>query len=259
MAQHTPVGVMTPILDPAMLQELETAAALLEPSKPTEPLRWAFERFGDKIVIATGFGAEGMALLDMAIRVNPRPNIFFIDTNFLFAETYELRRRVQQRYGIEIKAHRTPLTPEAQEQQHGPELWARDPDLCCRIRKLEPLGEALKGYDAWITAIRRDQSVTRSTARVVEWDHRWNLVKVNPLVAFSKRDLWAYIVKNDVPYNPLHDAGYPSIGCTNCTRAVGAGEDERAGRWSGHQKTECGLHGGATPVGLPVLGGVPLA
>jgi phosphoadenosine phosphosulfate reductase len=221
---------------------VSAVADSLERAAPQETIRWAFDAFKDGLVIATGFGVEGMALIDMAVKINPSPRVFFLDTDFLFPETYILRRRIEDRYGIEIEAFRSELTPDAQEQQYGPALWSRDPDLCCRLRKLEPLREALSGRKAWMTAIRRDQTAARTSSRAVEWDYLWRLVKVNPLVRWSKRDVWDYVAKNDVPYNPLHDQGYPSLGCTHCTRAVRAGEDERAGRWPGLQKTECGLH-----------------
>ncbi|HEX8089175.1 MAG TPA: phosphoadenylyl-sulfate reductase [Blastocatellia bacterium] len=223
---------------------IESASVRLESSPPEEVLRWAFKEFEDRISIATGFGLEGVALIDLAVKINPHADIFFLDTSFLFPETYLLRRRLEDRYRIEIRGLRTEMTPEAQEQSFGPRLWSTDPDLCCRLRKLEPLREGLSGRAAWMTAIRRDQTAARSASRVVEWDHQWGLVKVNPLVGWSKSDVWSYVRKNDVPYNPLHEQGYPSIGCTHCTRAVREGEDERAGRWSGFAKTECGLHGG---------------
>jgi phosphoadenosine phosphosulfate reductase len=245
--------------DSDSLAEIAAAGDRLERSTPQEILRWAFEEFADRLTIATGFGAEGMALIEMAVKIDPNPNVFFIDTGFLFPETYELRRRIEERYGLEIKAFQTELSPGDQDQHYGPRLWASDPDLCCRIRKLEPLGDALRGRSAWVTAIRRDQAASRASSRVIEWDYKWRLVKVNPLVRWTKRDVWSYIAKNDVPYNPLHDEGYPSIGCTHCTRAVRDGEDDRAGRWAGHQKTECGLHGGRAPVSLPVLGTGPVA
>lgn len=229
---------------------LRSVADRLDLAEPHETLAWAFEEFGDKAAIATGFGVDGMALVDMAVRINPSPNIFFIDTGFLFRETYDLKRRVEERYGIAIRAVRTGLTPEMQAQFYGSELWARNPDLCCELRKLEPLRVALNGLDAWITAIRRDQTETRSVARAVEWDERWSLTKVNPLVGWTRRDVWKYVLRNGVPYNPLHDKGYPSIGCTHCTRAVGSEEGERAGRWPGLGKTECGLHAPAQLVTL---------
>jgi len=230
------------------LSRITAMAERLEEASPQEILIEAFNEFGDGVAIATGFGVEGAALIDMAVQINPRPNIFFLDTGFLFPETYELRRRMEDRYQIEIRAVQTAITPEVQDEMFGPRLWSRDPDLCCRLRKLEPLKEALHNLDAWITAIRREQTPARATARAAEWDFRWQRVKINPLVRWTKRDVWDYIAKHDVPYNPLHDAGYPSIGCTHCTRAVGAGESERAGRWAGHVKIECGLHGDAPKV-----------
>jgi phosophoadenylyl-sulfate reductase (thioredoxin) len=235
-------------LEYSPLKRIEAMAVRLEEASPQEVLLEAFNEFGDGVAIATGFGAEGAALIDMAVKINPQPNIFFLDTGFLFPETYELRRRMEDRYGIEIRAVQTAITPEIQDELFGPRLWSRDPDLCCRLRKLEPLKEALKGLDAWVTAIRRDQTPARATARAVEWDYRWQLMKINPLVRWTKREVWNYIAKYDVPYNLLHDAGYPSIGCTHCTRAVRDGESERAGRWAGQAKTECGLHGDAPKV-----------
>ncbi|MFP5264910.1 MAG: phosphoadenylyl-sulfate reductase [Blastocatellia bacterium] len=222
---------------------IEAAAVRLEGSAPGEVLRWAFDEFDDRVSIATGFGLEGVALIDMAVKINPRADIFFLDTSFLFPETYALRRGLEAHYRVEIRGLRSEITPGAQEQSFGPQLWSTDPDLCCRLRKLEPLREELSGRAAWVTAIRRDQTPARAASRVVEWDYRWGLVKVNPLAGWSRADVWSYVRKNDVPYNPLHERGYPSIGCTHCTRAVGEGEGERAGRWSGFAKTECGLHG----------------
>ncbi len=225
-----------------LLSRIEEAAFRLEEATPQEILEWAFAEFGSEITIATGFGAEGAALIDIATKVNPQPDVFFLDTDFLFPETYALRRRLEDRYQIKIRAFQTSLTPELQAETYGANLWSRDPDLCCRIRKLEPLKEALHGRRAWVTAIRRDQTAARANAGVVEWDARWQLVKVNPLARWSKREVWRYILKNEVPYNPLHDEGYLSIGCTHCTRVVDSNEHERAGRWAGFAKTECGLH-----------------
>lgn len=236
------------------IDRVSAAAARLENSPPQEILAWALDEFGKGITIATGFGAEGVAVIDMALKLDPNADIFFLDTGFLFPETYDLRRKIEERYGIEIRAVMPELSPQSQEEAFGPELWSRDPDLCCRLRKLEPLKEALHGYEAWITAIRRDQTAARIHAQAVEQDNRWHLVKVNPLVTWSKRDVWSYILKEQLPYNPLHDRGYPSIGCTHCTRPIRAGEDDRAGRWSGHAKTECGLHVTTGPVDLSAPG-----
>jgi phosphoadenosine phosphosulfate reductase len=234
------------------LDHLASLSRRLANAPPEETLATVFEEFGDRVAIATGFGPEGAVVIDLAVKVNPRPNVFFIDTGFLFPETYELRQRMEERYGIEMRAVKTAITPEVQDEMFGPRLWANDADLCCRIRKLEPLKEALEDLDAWITAIRRDQTAARAAAEVIEWDFRWRRVKVNPLVRWTKREVWDYIASNSVPYNPLHDAGYPSIGCTHCTRAVQPGESDRAGRWAGQMKTECGLHGDA-PVAMSPL------
>jgi phosphoadenosine phosphosulfate reductase len=237
------------------VDRIEDAANRLEDAPPEEILAWAYDEFpGTRIAIATGFGVEGMALIDIATRVNPEPRVFFIDTDFLFPETYALRRRVEDRYGIQINASRSTVTVEQQETLYGGSLWERDPDLCCQIRKLEPLKEALQDLDAWITAIRRDQTPDRAAAEVVEWDTRWQLVKINPLANWSRQDVWRHIFRNNVPYNTLHDQGYPSIGCLHCTRAVAIGEGERAGRWAGRAKTECGLHGGPQPLVLLAQG-----
>jgi phosphoadenosine phosphosulfate reductase len=244
----TPVAIRD--AETANIERIAVAADVLEQTSPREALEWAFNTFGNRVTIATGFGVEGVALVDMAVEINPHADVFFLDTAFLFPETYELRRRLEDRYGISIRAVATSLTAEKQQKLYGARLWERDPDLCCRLRKLEPLKAALDGFDAWMTAIRRDQSPQRALARVVEWDIRWSRVKINPLVLWSRADVWRYVVRNHLPYNPLHDRGYPSIGCTHCTQSVGQDEHERAGRWKGRAKTECGLHGPADPVHL---------
>lgn len=232
---------------PGKLAQLANRAAQLDQASPEETLRWAFDEFGGDVTIATGFGMEGVALIDMAVRINPRLDVFFLDTAFLFRETYDLRRRLEDRYQIQIRAYETEITSEQQERRFGAKLWSTDPDLCCRLRKLEPLKAALAGRRAWITAIRRDQTLERSNARAVEWDYQWQLVKINPLVRWGAQDARAYIDRNDVPYNPLHDQGYPSIGCTHCTRPIREGEPERSGRWSGLDKRECGIHARVKP------------
>jgi phosphoadenosine phosphosulfate reductase len=224
------------------IEQIENQAGQLDDASPEDTLRWAFDEFDSSVTIATGFGLEGVALIDMAVRINPGIDIFFLDTAFLFPETYELRRRLEARYQIRIRSYEPDITPEQQDVRFGEKLWSTDPDLCCRLRKLEPLREALRGRRAWITAIRRDQTLERSSARVVEWDYQWQLVKINPLVRWTTQDVQAYIARNDVPFNPLHDQGYPSIGCTNCTRPIREGESERDGRWPGHRKRECGIH-----------------
>ena len=231
-----------------MIENFEHIQAQAETWKPQQVLRWAFETFGNSVEMASGFGVEGMSLIDMAARINPQVRVFTIDTDFLFAETYDLIDRVEQRYGISVERVRSRLTPEDQEELYGPTLWSTNPDQCCALRKVEPLKEKLKGLRAWITAIRRDQTSERAKAKRIEWDSKFHLVKINPIVDWNSDDIWKYVRANDVPYNPLHDLNYPSIGCTHCTRAVRPGDDPRSGRWAGFQKTECGLHIADRPI-----------
>jgi phosphoadenosine phosphosulfate reductase len=209
---------------------------------PERLLAWAFESFGNRVAISSAFGAEGMVLIDMASRVRKNFRVFTVDTEFLFPETYSLIDRIEEKYEIKIERVFSLLSPEEQGQVHGSALWARDPDQCCNLRKVEPLRRKLKELDAWITSIRRDQTSFRQTAGKVEWDAKFGLVKVNPIADWTSKQVWRYLYEHGVPYNPLHDRNYPSIGCTHCTRAVHPGEDPRAGRWPGLGKTECGLH-----------------
>jgi phosphoadenosine phosphosulfate reductase len=237
---------------------LDQIGIVPESWKPEEVLAWAFATYGDNIALATGFGVEGMALLDIASRVNPDLKVFTGDTEFLFPETYDLMDRVEEKYGIKVERLYSHLTPEEQAEGYGPELWARDPDRCCALRKVEPLKRKLSTLDAWVTAIRRSQTAERATVRKIDWDPKFNLVKISPLADWTREQVWNYVVRNDVPYNPLHDRNYPSIGCTHCTRAVLPGEDPRAGRWSGFRKTECGLHTAAAQSAAPLVQLVPV-
>jgi phosphoadenosine phosphosulfate reductase len=223
-------------------EHLGEVQAQAEHWRPEEVLRWAYANFEDDIAMASGFGAEGLVLMDIAWRVHGNFRVFTLDTEFLFPETYDLIDCIENRYGIKIERVFSSLTPEEQEQMHGQALWARDPDLCCNLRKVEPLRNKLKDLRAWVTAIRRDQTTARGSAQKIEWDTKFQLVKVNPIADWTSEMVWSYIRKHKVPYNPLHDRSYPSIGCTHCTRPTQAGEDARAGRWSGFNKTECGLH-----------------
>jgi phosphoadenosine phosphosulfate reductase len=209
---------------------------------PQRTLSWAFEKFGNSVAISSAFGAEGMVLIDMAARIRKDFRLFTIDTEFLFPETYALMDRIEEKYGIGIEKVYSVLSPEEQERSHGSALWSQNPDLCCNLRKVEPLQRKLKDLSAWITSIRRGQTSVRSTAQRIEWDSKFGVVKINPIVDWTSRQVWRYIHHHDVPYNALHDQDYPSIGCTHCTRAVKPGEDARAGRWPGFNKTECGLH-----------------
>lgn len=220
-------------------EELESAA---EHWTPQHALAWALEKFGNRVAISSAFGAEGMVIIDMASRIRPDFRLFTVDTEFLFPETHKLMDRIEERYGVTIERAYSLLSPEEQERTHGDALWTRDPDLCCNLRKVEPLRRKLGELNAWITSIRRDQTTARSGARRVEWDTKFNLVKINPIVDWTSKQVWRYIHDHDVPYNALHDQNYPSIGCTHCTRAIMPGEDSRAGRWPDFNKTECGLH-----------------
>lgn len=207
-----------------------------------EVVRWGLAGFHPRAALASSFGAEDVVLIDMAARVRPDFRVFTLDTDFLFPETYALLEKIEKRYGIRVERAKSSLTPEQQAQQFGPELWSRAPDHCCSLRKIGPLKSQLAGLAAWVTGIRRDQASTRANAKKIEWDAKFGLVKLNPLADWNWNRVWEYIRAHDVPYNPLHDQNYPSIGCTYCTRPVRAGEDPRAGRWSGFEKTECGLH-----------------
>lgn len=220
---------------------IREAAERFEHETPEALLEWATKTFPN-ITLACSFGAEDVVLVDMLQKIRPETNIFYLDTDFHFKETYETRDRIAARYGIAFTRMRPLLTPEQQAAEHGDELWKRDPNACCNIRKVEPLTRHLAKYDAWITGIRRDQAPTRANAKKVEYDAKFGLVKFNPLASWTSDDVWAYIRANDVIYNPLHDQSYPSIGCHYCTRPVKPGEDPRAGRWSGTDKIECGLH-----------------
>ena len=209
---------------------------------PEEILCWASGRFAHRLAFATGFGPEGLVLLDLIARHRLPVDLFTLDTGLFFPETYGLWQRLESRYGLTIRAVRPALTVAAQAARHGDALWAHEPDRCCSMRKVEPLAHALAPHEAWISAIRADQTADRAAARVVERDRRHGLVKVNPLLAWSSDDVWAHLRAHEVPTNPLHEQGYPSIGCWPCTSPTRPGEDARAGRWRGHVKTECGLH-----------------
>lgn len=219
---------------------------------PERILAWAGERFGERAGISCSFGGPGgVVLAHMAAQVAPRCRILFIDTGFLFPETYELLQTLQERLGLNIVIGKPALTPAHQEALHGPRLWERDPDLCCHLRKVEPMVRLLTEVDCWVTALRRDQSPTRSKNRRFEL-HRVGpdhvVLKVNPLADWSRADVWRYIHRHDLPYNRLLDDGYSSLGCIHCT-ARSNGPDERAGRWQGKPKTECGLHTFTQPAG----------
>lgn len=211
-------------------------------ASPQEILSWSIDRFFPKLTMATAFGAEGCAIIHMLSQIEPRVRVFNLDTGYQFKETLELRDRIAEKYGIEVELIRPETTVQQYEAIHGGPLYTTHPDRCCHDRKILPLRQAITGYDAWISSIRADQSKDRAQTPTVGWDKKFGLVKINPFLAWNKSDVWTYIVANDVPYNPLHDVGYPSIGCWPCTQPVSSDADERAGRWAGKAKTECGLH-----------------
>ena len=225
-----------------MRERILQLQAAAETWPPERILDWAFETFGNAVAISSAFGAEGMVLIDIASRVRPNFRLFTLDTELLFPETYNLMDQVEQKYGISIERVYPLISPEDQERVHGAALWKRNPDQCCNMRKVEPLRRKLGELRAWITSIRRDQTAARASAGKIEWDEKFGLVKINPIADWNSKQVWQYIRQNDIPYNALHDRGYPSIGCTHCTRAVLPGEDARSGRWAGSSKTECGLH-----------------
>lgn len=223
-------------------EALERISPELEALGAQETVRWAVQQYPHGRVLASSFGAEDMVLIDMLTRVDRHPTIFYLDTGLLFPETYELIRRAEELYGFQAVQVATDLTLEEQTRQHGPALWSTAPNQCCHIRKVLPLKNYLKDQNAWITGIRREQTPFRKNSPVVGIDNNHGLVKINPLAAWTQKDVFRYLVKHNVPYNPLHDMGYPSIGCVPCTQAVNPGDDPRAGRWAGQEKTECGLH-----------------
>ena len=222
--------------------DLSSIAAELEGAGAEDILAWAAESFAPRVTFGTGFGVEGCILVHMIAERRLPIEIFTLDTGLLFAETIELWRKLEARYGIRVRAVRPAQTVEEQELHWGPQLWAREPNQCCHLRKVQPLRTALAGMDAWISAIRREQTPQRAAAPVVDRDERFGVVKVNPLVRWTTKDVWKFVFAHDVPYNLLHDNDYPSIGCWPCTTPVAEGEEPRSGRWRGLGKSECGLH-----------------
>jgi phosphoadenosine phosphosulfate reductase len=225
-----------------MTIDIQNYQAEAESWNAEEIIRWGLSQFQPSVAIASSFGAEDVVLIDLAARIQPKFRVFTLDTDFLFPETYALIDQIERQYGVQIERARSRYTPGEQAAAFGDALWSREPDKCCNLRKVEPLTQKLAGLSAWITGIRRDQAPARANARKLEDDKKFGLVKLNPLADWTWDQVWDYIRAHNVPYNPLHDRNYPSIGCTYCTRQVQAGEDMRAGRWSGFQKTECGLH-----------------
>ena len=204
-------------------------------------LRWASEEFGERLCLSCSWQKQSSVLVHMVSELGLDVDIVELDTHLFFKETYETRERLVERYGLSLIVPDV-LTIAEQHKDEGPNLWETNPDRCCHIRKVEPLLQTLEPYDAWVSGIRREQSPSRAGARKVERSDRYGVWKVQPLADWTEKDVWRYIMRNEIPYNPLHDAGYRSIGCMPCTRPTRPDEEERAGRWAGSDKLECGIH-----------------
>ncbi len=230
-------------------EELEALGERLRGKPAEEVVRWAADTFGQEIALASSFGAEDVVVIDMIAKVAPGIRVFTLDTGRLHDETYEVMERVRVKYGMVIQSY-FPDREKVEQLEREKGFYSFRESIenrkeCCGIRKMEPLRRALSGMKAWMTGLRREQAVTRSEMAVVEWDGGNGLAKVNPLIEWSEEQVWEYVRANDVPYNALHDRGFPSIGCAPCTRAIKPGEDVRAGRWwwENPENKECGLHG----------------
>jgi phosphoadenosine phosphosulfate reductase len=227
------MAICDPTIDSSELAELNRK---MESWTPQEIVSWAADKYGEKVAMATAFGAEGCALIAMLAEIPNSVYIFNLETGYQFPETLTLRDKLTEKYGLTVHLVQSEESVEVMEQRLNGPIYGTDPDQCCNNRKIIPLRKVIVGYDAWISAIRRDQAPTRANAPIIGWDSKFNLIKVNPLANWTKKDVWNYVINNDVPYNPLYDQGYSSIGCYPCTRSISAGEDERAGRWSGFAK-----------------------
>lgn len=223
-------------------ERLQALNARFDGGSPRDVLSWGFDTFGSEAVMGTGFGYSGVALAHLVSTVRPGATLFYLDTDLLFPETYELRDKLDERLAINIERVHSGLSLADQRTEEGAELWNNDPDRCCFLRKVKPLRDYLSDKSAWITAIRRDQSPSRADTQHAEWNYANEVVKINPMAAWSSEDVWDYIDQHDLPYNELHDEGYPSIGCIPCTEPANGEADERSGRWADRSKTECGLH-----------------
>jgi phosphoadenosine phosphosulfate reductase len=223
--------------------ELAWEAEHLEGASPQEILEWAVETYGSGLALSASFGGgEGMALIDMISKITDEVTILTIDTGFLFKETIEFREKFMRRYKLPLEVLRPGLSIEEQVEKYGEQMRTCNPELCCKVRKIEPLEKALEGYGAWMTGIRREQTPQRANTKAVAWEERYGAAKIAPLAGWSTKQVWEYVENNNISVNPLLWQGYKSIGCEPQTRPVAADENPRSGRWSGMEKTECGLH-----------------
>jgi phosphoadenosine phosphosulfate reductase len=227
---------------PEQLELLAEESRKLEEASPEEIIQWAVDHYFPKLTMATAFGPEGCVIISILAKIEPRVYVFNLETGYQFPETLELRDRLAERYGIVVDFQRPELSVEEYERLHGGPLYRTNPDQCCRDRKIAVARRVVKNYAAWMCGVRRDQSTTRAQTPIVGWDFKFGLVKIAPLARWTSKQVWARIMEENIPYNPLHDLGYASIGCWPCTRPIQLGEHERAGRWPGMCKTECGLH-----------------
>jgi phosphoadenosine phosphosulfate reductase len=251
---------MPPPLPENLVRELNQR---FETAEPQAILRWALEESDlERIAIASAFQAEGTCVMHMAVQVRSDIPVLFLETGFHFAETLGFKERLTEQLGLNVVDVVGDYTEDTQADAFGPRLYERDPTLCCQLNKVTPFNRVLRGMDAWITSMRRDSAWTRTRAPIIDqYEHEpgLTLVKVNPIANWTKRTVWAYLREHGIPHNPLYDLGYASIGCAPCTRMVFPGEDERAGRWSGQMKTECGIHVGETHEQDGAAGQLPAA
>ncbi len=222
--------------------EIDILNQQFELENPQTILNWALNHFGEKLTIATGFGISGIVLMHMVSQIQPQASFFYLQTDLLFPETMALKNRLATEFNITFTEVHSNLRLDQQAKQYGPSLWRNDPDLCCHLRKVDPLRRHLTDKQAWITGLRRDQSPSRAQIKKISWDAVNHLTKLAPLADWSRDQTWQYIRENNLPYNPLHDQGYPSLGCTVCTHKVKSDAAERSGRWAGQEKSECGIH-----------------
>lgn len=227
---------------PATKEDLIVLNSKFEHASPQELLEWSFKEFGNTVVMGTGFGPSGVVLMHHLSEFNIPISVFTLDTGLLFEETYELWKKLSRALHIKVEVVSPILTLGGQKAKHGDKLWETNPDKCCHIRKVLPLRKYLSNKEGWITGLRRSQSAFRESTNKIEWDPTNKVYKINPLADWDHDEIWWYINKYDLPYNPLHDEGYPSIGCLPCTAPANNGEGERSGRWRNLEKTECGIH-----------------
>ena len=222
--------------------QIQTLAEQFETASPFEILSWASDTFGDRLAIVTSFQVTGVVTLHMMQRIAPGRPVLTLDTGLLFPETHDLMDKLEARFGLDLRRIKPRQTTTQQARDYGDRLWERNPDRCCHIRKTIPLRDALAGFDAWVAGLRRDQSPSRADTPVISRDARNGLIKIAPFATWTEAQVWAYIREHDLPYNQLHEQGYPSIGCWTCTKAADEDDDRRSGRWSRRGKTECGIH-----------------